>query len=133
MREKLIELLEEAKIKALGTIGSLNKGWGAWYADYLLKNGVVVLPCKVGDAIYMPWEWKGTRAVAHLTVTHIVIDCSKAYVKTDFNTDDEDYFSKYNCGEFAFAEIGNSIFLTKEEAEAALVKGANKVQKMDRT
>ena len=47
MRERLIKLLEEAKIKALGTIGSLNKGWGAWYADYLLKNDVIpVTKCK---------------------------------------------------------------------------------------
>lgn len=52
MREKLIQLMEDAKVKALTTIGSLNKGWGAWYADYLLENGVVVLPCKIGTTVY---------------------------------------------------------------------------------
>lgn len=56
MRERLIELLEEAKTKALGTIGSLNKGWGAWYADCLLKNDVIpVTKCK--DCKYCIDHW----------------------------------------------------------------------------
>lgn len=41
-RDRLIELLEEAKIKAQDTIGSMNKGFGAWYADYLLEHGAIV-------------------------------------------------------------------------------------------
>lgn len=43
MRERLIELLEEAQEKAKGTVGSMNGGFGAWYADYLIENGVVIL------------------------------------------------------------------------------------------
>lgn len=48
-RERLIELLEQARNEARGTIGSMNKGFGEWYADYLLANGVVILPCKAGE------------------------------------------------------------------------------------
>lgn len=47
MRDRLIELLDEAKDKALETIGSLNSSFAAWYADYLLAAGVVeVVRCK---------------------------------------------------------------------------------------
>jgi hypothetical protein len=52
MRDRLIELLDEAKDKALETIGSLNNGFAAWYADYLLAEGVILPPCKVGDVVY---------------------------------------------------------------------------------
>ena len=52
MRDRLVELLEEAKLKAHGTLGSMNNGFGAWYADHLIANGVVVPPCKLGDKIY---------------------------------------------------------------------------------
>ena len=40
MREKLIELLEKAHDLAVETCGSMNKGFGAWYADHLIANGV---------------------------------------------------------------------------------------------
>ena len=39
-REKLIELLEKAHDLAVVTCGSMNKGFGAWYADHLIANGV---------------------------------------------------------------------------------------------
>ena len=42
VREKLVELLEEAKLLARGTIGSMNRGFGGWYADYLVAHGVTV-------------------------------------------------------------------------------------------
>lgn len=46
-RERLIELLEETQEKAKGTIGSMNKGFGAWYADYLLEHDVIpVTKCR---------------------------------------------------------------------------------------
>ena len=50
MRDRLIELLEEAKTQALATVGSLNHGFGEWYADHLLANGVIVPPVNVGDS-----------------------------------------------------------------------------------
>ena len=46
MRDRLIELLEEAKVQACATVGSLNHGFGEWYADYLIANGVIVPPYK---------------------------------------------------------------------------------------
>lgn len=46
-REKLIELLEGRRCEASEVCGSMNKGFGAWYADHLLTNDVVpVIRCK---------------------------------------------------------------------------------------
>ena len=46
-REKLIELLEARRCEASEVCGSMNKGFGAWYADHLIANNVVpVVRCK---------------------------------------------------------------------------------------
>lgn len=57
MRERLIELLKECdklENKAIyGENGSLDfDKWVELYVDYLLANGVVALPCKIGDTAY---------------------------------------------------------------------------------
>ena len=95
-----------------------------YLADYLLANGVIVPPCKVGDTVYsfcdvfgamLPyviqdfkigfmgkdrpnyWYWEAT---SHATETDELLD------EIDFDLDD----------------IGKTVFLTKEEAEAELEK-----------
>lgn len=37
--KEMAELLDKAQIEARATIGSLNKGFGMWYAEYLYKRG----------------------------------------------------------------------------------------------
>lgn len=91
-------------------------------ADYLLKNGVIVPPCKPGDTVYMPWEWNGTKGVAILTVTHIITNDSHSYIKAPLYSDDEDYSCKYGYGRFEFDDFGKTVFLTPEEAEKALAE-----------
>lgn len=65
-------------------------------ADYLLANGVIVLPCKVGDTVY---QTDGIR-IYESKIKSII----------------------YDTNNFAFDEtaIGKSVFLTREEAEKAL-------------
>ena len=41
-REKLIELLEDRRLEASEVCGSMNKGFGAWYADHLIASGVTI-------------------------------------------------------------------------------------------
>lgn len=40
--EKLSELLEQARDAAMNAVGSLNEGFGKWYANYLLNHGVTI-------------------------------------------------------------------------------------------
>lgn len=92
-------------------------------ADYLLENGVIVPPCKVGDMIYEIISPKvkepyfitavvcavhiadGTRNHCnHKRTSYIVAECP--------NTK---YVNKY-----VFSKFGKTVFLTREEAEKAL-------------
>ncbi len=46
-RERLIAIIEKAQAEAADTIGSMNGGMAAWYADKLLEAGVApVVRCK---------------------------------------------------------------------------------------
>lgn len=116
MRDRLIELLEEAKTQALATTGSLNHGFGEWYADYLLANGVIVTPCKVGDTIFL--VSKDTR----------IFDNIKFVVNGFEIRSDGDNTYRAICTmndnlipmTFGDDNIGKTVFLTKELAEEAL-------------
>lgn len=76
--------------------------------DYLLANGIIVPPCKVGDTLYYipfgstvtKWEIRSIEIMQD----DIVFHCGRTF------------FLKY--------DIGKTVFLTKEEAEAALKGGA---------
>ena len=71
-------------------------------ADYLIANGVIVPPCKVGDTIYQ------TDGVRIYTST-----INKVIFMTENIVFDEQ-------------AINNSIFLTREEAEKALKEKGKK-------
>ena len=115
-REKLIAL---RKKYGYGTDG--------YFADGLLSNGVIAPPCKVGDSVYMPWEWNGTKGVAILTVTHIITDYLHSYIKAPLYSDDEEYSHTYGNGRFSFDDFGKTVFLTPEEAEKALAERSDTV------
>lgn len=89
--------------------------------EFEYDNDEIMPPCKVGDLIYMPWEWDGRKGISCLKVTTLTNildfgwDCG-----TDFNTDDEEYAETYNYGRFTVDDIGKTVFLTREEAEQAL-------------
>ena len=111
MRDRLIELIADVQY-----MGGLEEK----LADHLLAEGVIVPPCKVGDLLYMPWEYDGVKDVAGLKVVYMVIDTPEFRVMTDFTTDCEDFFDLYNGGKFTFSDFGKTVFLTREEAEKAL-------------
>ena len=71
MKDKLIKLLQQADKKCNDTKQCENcVGWGHGeecvnhlIADYLLKNGVIVPPCKVGDTVYVVSQGAGFSVV----------------------------------------------------------------------
>ena len=128
MRDRLIELLEQAKVKAIGTLGSMNNGFGAWYADYLLANGVIVPPCKVGDIVYVEFNEKVVQGTVGLIRPFI----SKEEIVFKGNVICEIESLFYDDGRKEEHElyvvfekpygIERVAYLTKEEAEAELRK-----------
>lgn len=89
------------------------------------SENVIELPCKIGDTLYMPWDWNGQKGIACLTVTVLrcVVGLGWSF-GTDFDTDDVDYFEAYSCGCFKLKDFGKIVFLSREEAEAKMKGGA---------
>lgn len=129
MRERLKELL-------LGK--STDTAEDAEYvADHLIKNGVILLPCKVGDTVYVittkipcyacvsctdfchkecPYPDRGSWVVKTATVRSIEVgEICKICVEIEESKVSYSYDYIY-----WFNDIGKTIFLTKEEAEEAL-------------
>lgn len=54
-KERLVELFTGLKLPETGYDGEIYLGRldAEYIADYLLKNGVIVPPCKVGDAVWL--------------------------------------------------------------------------------
>lgn len=109
-REKLIELL--------GNWGNKeNDGVRAEsIADYLLENGIVVLPCKINDHV---WFIKSAFSVLVKPLEARIIDIRG--ISIDHNILYES-ITLYNdlTRRFTSNDIGTKVFLTKEEAEQAI-------------
>lgn len=116
MRERLIELIKEADKKVDEVLFSTKKPlsseeWGAIFADYLLENGVVVLPCKVGDTVYQVFPSGNEPFYEKQMVTEI-----------EYSACREDYTIWCGIGHFDKLDLNKYIFLTQKEAEKAMEK-----------
>lgn len=112
-KERLVELHEEA-VAAWDTYLNMCEGqdvepektFDEFVADYLLANGVIVPPCKVGSKVY--WQNMGGK-ITEATVIKLL----QARVDKGFEYD------------IPFEEIGKTIFLTREEVEAKLKESSH--------
>ena len=85
-------------------------------ADYLLANGVIVPPCKVGDKIYM--------LVTRKTTSFEFPNGEMQRIENQHTFIKETYLTKSNFFKVLDA-FGKTIFLTKEEAEEKLRELSN--------
>lgn len=116
-RERLIELI-------IQSVNGCARNWAETIADYLLTNGVVVLPCKVGDVVYFANTLLGEALEA--TVTKIEFNHytnPQEWLTIEYNispyTGEQEYKSRIDL------MFGKTVFLTKEEAEKALERSKN--------
>lgn len=111
-RERLIELITTSDILC-DTCGENSPSYCAEaLADYLLANGVIVPPCKVGDMAYFVIE-DGVIGKKYISPERIVDICTKGFYTSGHKDSDE------NGDLWLWSEIGKTVFLT-EEAEQAL-------------
>ena len=87
------------------------------YAEELVANGVIMLPCKVGDIVYSITH---NNRINKETITDITIfldQYAPPYIECDTKCEVSGYFynSYFDCNLF-----GKTVFLTKEEAEEKL-------------
>lgn len=111
MRDRLVELLQEYTDNNNG--GGSNHG----RANYLIENGMIVPPCKVGETVYciVPVGCKlsvekGFVREFRITEEKVcanIVDCE--YIK----------FANLNIN-VSYDDFGKTVFLTKEQAEQKL-------------
>ena len=109
-RERLIELL--------GGKNGFTEEDNDVLADYLLDNGVIVPPVKVGDIVYtnrsmQGWYMKLKDRPYEARVVFVGINGKDNFMNVAFLKND-------NMLSFKFSEIGKTVFLTREDAEKAL-------------
>lgn len=106
-RKKLIELLKQDPELFFDRMGSDDY---ENLADHLLANGVVVLPCKIGDTVYVIDVTRVclvSRKIRQLRIAEIIYTDHGIYV-----------MGEHGEGEYAL----NECYLTREGAERALAK-----------
>jgi hypothetical protein len=112
-RERLIELLKASdEDSARRCITDYNEAISD-NADYLLSNGVIVPPCKVGDTVYV-LIGEPSRAVKEFRVRTIVFN--ETHDSIGFTN--KSMFTIWDKRWYDF--FGKIIFTSREEAEEAL-------------
>ena len=122
MRDRLIELMYKTN-EVFANVDCTDEEAMVLLADYLLENGVIVPPCKVGETVWINTKF-GTLKARVIEITqnidnkflmHIVYDLMYCY-KQHINTHG---YVGYVDDKF---EFGKTAYHTKEEAEQALGK-----------
>ena len=100
MKQRLAEMI-------MDSVGGCARNWAEIIADYLLANGVVVPPCKVGDFVKIKGDGKVWRVDAlHFYLEGVPqVSISNKKVTNTFSVE-------------TFVEVMK--ILTREEAEKAL-------------
>ena len=119
MRDKLIELIRiashELTSRCVGDCGDCSES----IADYLIENGVIVPPCKVGDNVYYVSDSPLNLSVQANTIYEA--DVSRIITTLYGTTLVIRIHNSYGCTEIPDVnDWGKTVFLTKEEAEKAL-------------
>lgn len=116
-RERLIKLIDDGCFKVCKKKNDDVKV-AHYLADHLLKNGVIVPPVSVGDTVYV-------RAIENFDIVKLKYKIIKAKV-TKFIFDEficsfwANSLDGNHCYKIDVNDIGQTVFLTPEDAEKAL-------------
>ncbi len=121
MKERLVELLRKKYDHFCDQCG-VNKDshYTDNLADYLLENGVIVPPCKVGDKVYVVDYTRLGNMIFDCTIEEISHFTYGTYYYLNWGL----HIPRFKaCQENSF---GKTVFLTRAEAEAKLKEGVKK-------
>lgn len=120
MREKLAELIRKANTAMWGKTIPDRQAESRFIADYLIENGIILPPCKVGDTVYVrnrankPQAMKFDSVDLRCTCEHDD-ECMCGSLCNDKGHNICQYRFKND-----FSDIGKTVFLTKEEAQKVI-------------
>lgn len=112
MRERLIELLDM-------DFGYVDEMPAEKLADYLLANGVIVPPVKVGQTVWMVHEVSDVEGRVYFEKREGEVYSVSKDIRNTWT------YIRYDGGLYywhPFDDFGKAVFLTKEEAERALAE-----------
>ena len=114
-----------ANCKLTGTIAYAQESGKECRFFNVPADNIIVLPCKVGQTVYVPWKWGGNQNIATVKVEEIKIyDSKNNYMFLIDMESDVECFNQTFGGWKIADSIGKTVFLIKEEAEQALKGGA---------
>ena len=122
MRHRLIELQIEA-YKEWSANTNKDISVAEFVTDYLIANGAILPPVKVGDCIWFIINNNGNNRLAFGKVEHITISNNNSLVAFVFEYGDLDEI--VNEWSVPLWDFGKTVFLTEQEAREAL-KGGGK-------
>ena len=120
MKDRLIELLSKCfeeqydKRRIIST---------KFTADFLIENGVIVPPCKVGDIVYHINTFSPRNPIikeCEVDALHITSGKNKRGHKKPSYVLVRDIMMQSLSTRIYFEEFGKTLFLTKQSAEQAL-------------
>jgi hypothetical protein len=125
MRDRLIELLNKAQNDWLRKEydGETSKELAEYVADHLLAEGVIALPCKFGQTVFVICntveriELEIENCIYETKIDHISIGAKGAEFHLLYRC-----ITHPDCDWFIEKDIGKTVFLTREEAEKALAE-----------
>ncbi len=124
-RDRLVELLAESSEKVGDYIDSRHivptaEEVHSLRADYLLANGVIVPPCKVGDKVYEVLLKCDYIRSLNVVGFHLgKFPDLRGHKRKEYLV----CYSDYSLTRVDIDKFGKTVFLTKEEAEAKLKEG----------
>ena len=101
MRERLIKLIQEA-------VPGCAMQWIELLADYLIEDGLIAPPCKIGDTVYVVHGWDDVRIVED-GCAGFNIDCDGVNIIPKMREEETDGSASAVCA-------------TREEAESVKAK-----------
>ena len=120
MKKRLVELLRNANQDWLRKEydGEISEKIEEYVASNLLANGVIVPPCKVGDAVYaVSNNPQNTLVQCRVSAFEITTHDAVAIIDIIIG----DLVLQRQRGIY-FGNFGKTVFLTREEAEKALAE-----------
>lgn len=121
-KDRLKEIVKDSLMKHIDKTCSLAEN----ITNDLLANGVIVPPCKVGDTVYKITHLCGGETiivkgtVIEITMTEKSPKSKKVDCRFYFWADGEEFTRRMYSIWCWWFDIGETVFLTKEEAKAKL-------------
>ena len=120
MRDRLIELIDNAGIQINGNVTPYRDYGIENLADYILADGWIKLPCKVGDKVH--------KIIPKCTAPSSLCPYRGGYGTARCGKGDENCNAYIEVIPFTLSLLDRmnvDVFLTKEEAEAKLKEGTS--------